>query len=174
MNHKLHLCFRAIACLVWITQDTWATSSLESRDVVMTQSRAGRLAFRMQAPEIAREETGDCIFPQGGRIEIYDQDETVIITGRAQWAAYYPQEGVCKFKNDVEIRTVEDRKQLNTELLFWEMEKRVFHTEKFVRLETEGKALTGEGFVADQDLERYTLERPQGILERIPEDDSLA
>jgi hypothetical protein len=53
---------------------------------------------------------------------------------------------------------------LNTEELFWEPKKEIIYTDKFVRIETDGEIITGEGMEAPQDFSTWRLKNFHAVI----------
>ena len=62
------------------------------------------------------------------------------------------------------IRDYNTGDRLDTEELFWNPKKEDIFTDKFVRIEKDGKLHMGEGLEAKQDLSFYRILKPTGTL----------
>ncbi|MGI8599360.1 MAG: LPS export ABC transporter periplasmic protein LptC [Chitinophagaceae bacterium] len=67
-------------------------------------------------------------------------------------------------KGDVVLKSFEKEQQLNTEELYWKQSEQNVFTDKFVRIESEGEILTGEGLTAKQDFSSYRILKPTGTF----------
>ena len=138
---------------------------LESSQIELLCSEHGIVKYRLFTDKALRYESGDCAYPEGAYIEFYESsNKEVSMKGRADSVYFFAQRNIYEFRGDVEIKNFRDATQLNTELLYWNPEHEAFHTDKFVRLETEEELLTGEGLTAKQDLSYYVVFKPQGLL----------
>jgi len=54
--------------------------------------------------------------------------------------------------------------KLETELLYWDEEKRRIYTDKDVRITTENEIIWGKGLTADQDFKDYEITEPVGSI----------
>jgi LPS export ABC transporter protein LptC len=59
-------------------------------------------------------------------------------------------------RGDVKVVT-EEGTVLTTEILFWDHQKSLIHTDEFVRIEKDGDVLTGVGMEADPGLDRIDI-----------------
>ena len=138
---------------------------LESSKVELLCSEQGIVKYRLFTDKTLRYENGDCAYPEGLHITFYDLDnQEAFVTGSANSVYFFAEKNIYEFRGDVELKNVRDMKQLNTEELYWSPEHELFYTDTFIRIETEGELLTGEGLTAKQDLSYYTISKPQGLL----------
>ena len=127
-------------------------------------SEQGMVKFKMRTPKAQHYENGDRMYPDGAEIAFYDEDKSISATARANQVYYVADGDVYEFRGDVEVVSLRNKAQLNTEALYWQPGEEKVYTEKFIRVETENKLLTGEGLTAKQDLSQYSIEHPQGIF----------
>ena len=132
---------------------------------VICNTHQGIIKFRAFADEALHYENGDKIYPKGVYVEFYETDQQVSVSGRANSVYFITEENVYEFRGDVELKSLKEKKQLNTEQLYWDPETETFYTDTFIRIETEDKQLlTGEGLTAKQDLSYYKIAKVQGVL----------
>lgn len=105
---------------------------------------------------------GDKEFPEGIYIEFYEVDGTISATLKANKAFYNKENDLYTGVGDVIVRNIKKEEQLNTEELFWKQNEQRVYTDKFVRIESEGDILTGEGLTAKQDFSSYKILKPTG------------
>ena len=137
--------------------------TLESSQVEFFCSEGGVVKYRLLTNEALHYQNGDRIYPEGMHIEFYEDNQEISLTGRANSVYFFAKNNVYKFRGDVEIKSLRDQKQLNTEELHWNTETETFYTDKFIRIETKEELLTGEGLTAKQDLSSYAVSKPQGL-----------
>ena len=138
--------------------------TLESYHVELLCSEQGVVKYRLVTEKALHYENGDRTYPEGVYIEFYESNQKVSMTGRANSVYFFAKENIYEFRGDVELKNLRDKKQLNTEALYWSAEAEIFYTDKFIRIETEEELFTGEGLTAKQDLSYYTIFKPQGLL----------
>ncbi len=128
-------------------------------------SEQGVVKYKMRTPRAQHYENGDRVYPEGAEIVLYDDDDqSVSATARANQVYYVADGDVYEFRGDVELVSLRNKAQLNTEAMYWQPGDEKVYTEKFIRVETESKLLTGEGLTAKQDLSQYSIEHPQGVF----------
>jgi LPS export ABC transporter protein LptC len=138
--------------------------TMESHDVELLCSEQGVVKYRLVTEKALHYENGDRVYPEGVYIEFYDSNQKVSVTGSANSVYFFAEENIYEFRGDVELKSLRDKKQLNTEALYWSAETETFYTDKFIRIETEEELLTGEGLTAKQDLSYYAISKPRGLL----------
>lgn len=127
-------------------------------------SEQGTVKFKLRTPKALHYENEDRVYPEGGVVEFYEKDLTISATARANAVYYTAQTDSYEFRGDVEIKSLRDNTLLNTEALHWQPSKEEVYTDKFIRIETADKLLTGEGLNAKQDLSHYSIAYPQGVF----------
>ncbi|MEM9417156.1 MAG: LPS export ABC transporter periplasmic protein LptC [Bacteroidota bacterium] len=138
--------------------------TLESTQLATIYSEQGIVKWRMAAEKILQYENKDRAFPEGIYIEFFEEDGQVAWTGRANNVYFSAEKKVYEFRGDVELRSLREKRQLNTEELHWATETEEVYTDKFIRIETEDGMLTGQGLTARQDLSEYHISQPQGLI----------
>ena len=139
--------------------------TLESTQLETIYSAQGIVKFRLLTDQALHYENGDRSYPEGMYIEFFQADKRISAQGRAHSVYFFAEKNSYKFRGDVELKSLQEKRQLNTEELHWSPETGTFDTDKFIRIETEdGEVLTGEGLTAKQDLSYYHITKPQGIL----------
>jgi LPS export ABC transporter protein LptC len=142
---------------------------LETTELEVIYSENGIVTAQVMAAKRLQYENGNTIFPEGIYGIFYDKDKNIVGTLSASRAYQYVDKNVYELKGDVEIKSYQDQthnqtyRQLNTEELFWDLNKEEVYTDKFVRIESEEELLTGYGLFAKQDLSYYTISEPQGF-----------
>jgi LPS export ABC transporter protein LptC len=138
--------------------------TLESSHIELLCSEQGIVKYRLFTDKALHYENGDRTYPEGTYIEFYESNQAVSLTGRANSVYFSAKENVYKFIGDVELKSLRDKRQLNTEELYWSTETETLYTDKFIRIEAEDELLTGEGLTATQDLSHYAVGKPQGLV----------
>lgn len=143
---------------------------LESSHVVLSYSEQGVTKYRLSTEKVLHYENGDRVYPEGMRITFYAPNKEITLTGHADYARFFAHYNVYMLKGDVEIKNLHDKKQLNTEELYWNTGQATVYTDKFVRIDIDKEGqLTGMGLMAEQDLSYYVIHKLQGQLHVIPD-----
>lgn len=137
---------------------------LESYHAEFLFSEQGIVKYRLVTEKALHYEGGDRTYPEGIYIEFYESDQKVSMTGRANCVYFWAEGNVYKLMGNVELKSLCDKRKLNTEELHWNIETKTLYTDKLIKLEAVDELLTGEGLVARQDLSYYAIGKPQGLV----------
>lgn len=144
------------------TEDSVPYIECEFFEVIFSEN--GIAKYKLNAPKVVRSIDTNVEFPLGGELMSYDNDGSVIFIAHSNMAFYNTEKKIWRFRGDVEIKTIKEKAQLNTEDLYWDCTEKIFYTESFIRIEKEVNSLTGEGLKANQDLSLYSVIKPSGSL----------
>lgn len=166
----------ALICFLWLG---WACQDKEDKlakfepykgpvieieKVNSLYSDSARVKLRIIADRQLEFENGDREFPEGIFLEFFNEEGEINNTLRANYCYYDKKEDLYKAVGDVEIIAYENKQKLNTEELFWRPRDEKVFTEKFVRVESEGEILMGDGLEAKQDFSDYTVKNSRGTI----------
>ncbi len=135
-----------------------------SAQVEVIGSTQGIVRFILSTEEALYYENGDIVCPQNVYIDFFEPDKKIAVKGRANSVYFFAKKNVYEFRGDVELRSLDKKKQLNTEELHWDPDREIVFTDKFCRVEAEDQVLMGEGLNAKQDLSYYYVSNPQGAI----------
>ena len=139
---------------------------LESSHVEINYSEQGITKYKLSTDKVLHYASGDRIYPEGMQITLYAPNKEITLVGRANYVYFFARYNVYAFKGDVAVTNFQDKKQLNTEELYWNTEQETVYTDKYVKIETAAEEiLTGTGLTAKQDLSYYTIFKLQGQLQ---------
>lgn len=102
-------------------------------------------------------------FPEGIHVQLFDSLKNVKAEVKSKYAIYNEKQKLWEARKDVVVIS-KDGKQLNTEQLFWDQNKKIIYSEKFCRITTSTASLTGNKFTASEDFSTYELSQVQGPL----------
>ncbi|WP_181304842.1 LPS export ABC transporter periplasmic protein LptC [Rufibacter sp. XAAS-G3-1] len=135
--------------------------SSETYNQVTIYSDSAKMKLKLSAPVEQQLQNGDIIYPKGMYITFYEEETpTTIIT--AKYGRYDKAKDQYFARNDVVVKNIVKKEQLNTEELFWERQKQSIFTDKFVRITSVDEVVTGVGLTAKQDFSDYTLKQFSG------------
>lgn len=137
---------------------------LELTDIESYYSDSAVVRMKLVAPKQLEFENNDSEFPEGLYVEIYDKDGVISSTLEANYAYKYNKENKWRALRNVIVKNIENDEQLHTEELFWEPQKELVYTNKFVRIETEDQILMGEGMEASQDFSWWRILDARGTI----------
>ena len=138
--------------------------AIEAEDITTLYTDSAVLRVKLQAPVQWELQNKDIEFPKGMEVDFYEEDSTHSSKLTANYGYYYSEEKIYKASGNVIINNEEKEETLKTEELFWEPEKQIIHTDKFVRIETPEEILEGEGLEAKEDFSSYKIKKITGTF----------
>lgn len=130
-------------------------------------SDSGKIKMKMKAPELLRIEDGVKRYdeyPKGFYVEFYDSKNRITGSLKCNYAKYLIEEEIWEAKRNVEVKNFEKNEKINTDRLFWDMKKEYIYSDKYVKITTPDEILFGMGFEANQDMSKWKIIKPSGII----------
>jgi len=137
---------------------------LELNDIETLYSDSSVVRLKLKAPKQLEFLNKDREFPDGIYLEFYEPDGSISATLQSNYCYYYNVEDHWRALGNVILKSIQDNDQLNTVELYWDPNKEMVYTDKFVRVETEGRILMGEGLEAKQDFSWWKIEKGKGDI----------
>lgn len=141
--------------------------SLVVKEIETVYSDSGVVKVKMFAPKLIRYEKLAQPFdeyPEGLTVHFYSSDFE--ITGKldCEYAKYLVDENLWEARSNVETQNILTGEKLNTELLFWNIEKEIIYSDAFVRITTKDEVIFGNGFESNQDFSKWKILNPKGTI----------
>lgn len=133
-----------------------------AENITMYYSQSANVKVKLVAAVLKEFENGDRDFPEGLYMEFYDEEGAVTSTLRADEAYYFKEDDLWRGRGNVEIISLVDGQQLNTEELFWDPKAEEMYTSKFVTITEGDEVFHGTGLRAAQDFSWYGFGDPNG------------
>lgn len=130
-------------------------------------SDSGRVMVELKAKDMSRYEGKNLKYDEyryGLNVRFFDLDGSVTATLKCSYARFLIDKELWEIKSDVEIDNISRGEKINTELLYWDMNKELVYSDKFVKITTEDEILTGDGFESNQDFSEWKILKPAGII----------
>jgi LPS export ABC transporter protein LptC len=135
---------------------------IDSLETLYSDSAVLRIKFN--AGKELEYQNGDKEFLNGVRIEFFSEDgeQEAVLTAHKGYQEKVSS--VYRVEGEVVVQNFKEKKELHTEKLFWDSNKKKIYTpdEQFVMIKTPTEHITGEGLKAEQDFSRYSLKKPIG------------
>lgn len=132
-----------------------ARPEMTGEELVMIYSDSARIKYKMITPEYKKVTQGKEKyeeFPQGIYVISYDEAGQEAGSIKSKYAKKLEDEMLWEARNEVVIINA-DGKKLETELLYWDMNKKLIYSDRYVKLTADGQIIEGNnGFKSDQDL----------------------
>lgn len=128
---------------------------MTGEELVMIYSDSARIKYKVITPEYKKVTQGKEKyeeFPQGIYVISYDEAGQESGSIKSKYAKKLEDEMLWEARNEVVIINA-DGKKLETELLYWDMNKKLIYSDRYVKLTADGQIIEGNnGFKSDQDL----------------------
>ena len=147
------------------TRSNLPTFSVYGFETVYSDS--GRIMVELKSKELSRFEGKTMKYDEyryGLNVRFFDGYGSVTATLRCSYARFLIEKELWEIKSDVEINNISRNEKINTEMLYWDMNRELVYSDKFVRITTEDEILTGEGFESNQDFSEWKILNPAGII----------
>ena len=102
-------------------------------------------------------------FPKGLEVFFYDRNEIVESQLSAKYAIYHKEDQLWEAKDSVIVINANDE-ILNTEQLFWDENKKLIYTSKFVSITTTNEIIYGDGLEANENFTDWKIMKPRGTF----------
>ncbi len=139
--------------------DILSLPSLSGRDINTVFTDSGKVQLIMSAPAM---ETWDnsgspyTEFRHGMEIEFYDGHKEPVANVASKYAKFVDKEKLWELDDSVVVVNKSGDK-LETEQLFWDQDKELIFTERFVKITNEDQTVMGTGFESDPKLTRRRI-----------------
>lgn len=141
---------------------------MTGENLVMIYSDSARIKYKVMTPEyvkINKENEKYEEFPQGIHVISYDTDGSMMGSIQSKYAKKLEEENLWEARDEVVIVNAEGKK-LETELLYWDMQKERIYSDRYVRLTADGQIIEGNnGFESDQNLNNPVFRNITGQVE---------
>ncbi len=131
-------------------------------------SDSARIKYKVITPlyyKINRGEEQYDEFPEGIHVISYDENGKIIGEIQSKYAKKLEKEMLWEARNEVVVKNAEGKK-LETELLFWDMNKEIIYSDRYCRLTSDGNIIEGNnGFESDQNLKNPVFKNITGGVE---------
>jgi LPS export ABC transporter protein LptC len=120
---------------------------------------SGRVQLIMTAPLIERFTSSDSPYSEfrsGIRVTFYDGKEEPVGSASAKYARFTDKKTLWELRDSVVVLN-ETNDKLETEQLFWDQEKDIIYTDRFVEITNEDQTVRGIGFESDTRLQKRKI-----------------
>jgi len=137
---------------------------MEASDVELFYSDSAVVRIRLTADRQLEFESGDREFPEGVYIEFFDEEEIRSSSIRANHGYFNKKENKYTATGDVVVINYQSDEKLETEVLYWEPNKKEIHTNRYVEITSGDEVLMGEGLISDESFNAYEILKPKGTF----------
>lgn len=140
--------------------------TMVTRDVSTLISDSGMTRYRITSKLwLVYDEAKNPVwkFPVGLFIEQFDDKFKVAAHVKCDSATYFKNEKLWRLDGDVEIKN--DKKELFlTEQVFWSQLRHEVYSDSFIHIEKSDRVIEGYGFVSNERMTTYDIEKVSGIF----------
>ena len=138
--------------------------SIEITNVNAFFSDSGKVKINLQTPLQQEYKNEDRVFPKGLLLNFFDNQ--LQNNGRlvADSAFFSKKEKLWTAVGNVVVTNLLENKKLMSDTLHWSQVKKIFYTTAPVKITSPKDNLTGKGIEAQQDLKKYQMGKPKGII----------
>lgn len=140
----------------------------EGKNINTIYTTAGKLRSNLKAPLMLRYMTDSPYFefPKGIHVDMYRDSiiiETVVI---ARYCKYLESQSKVYLRDSVRVNNLAGD-TLWCHDMWWDQQKQIFYSDKPVRLfqKLANQRITGTGFVATQNLNKWVINTPVGTMD---------
>ena len=136
------------------------------KDLTTIYMDTGRVQMLVKAPLVyyyAEKDEPVMIFPEGIHVDFYDENGWVETQLQAGHAIYYQKKELWEARDSV-LAMNSTGERLDAEILFWDVNKKLIYSDKFVRITTPDEIIFGEGFESDQAFNDWNIQHVKGTV----------
>ena len=130
-------------------------------------SDSGIVKVKIEAPKFVRYENKIKDYDEyekGIKVTFFNPQTQPEAKLTCKYSRFFIEQNLWEAKFNVEIKNLTTAEKINTEQLFWDMNKQIIYSEKFVKITTPDKIFWGEGFESNQDFTKYKILKPAGTI----------
>jgi LPS export ABC transporter protein LptC len=135
-----------------------------SYNITMFHSDSAIVRTKLMGDKQLEFANGDFEFPEGIEIHFFEKDGEISSTIQADRGYFDRKTNLYRGEGDVRVNNLEKEQKLNSEELFWDPDKKIIYTEKFVTVQEKGRIINGTGLEADEGFNEYQFTKVTGIL----------
>ena len=141
---------------------------MSGENMTLLYSDSARLKSKVRAPLSEKyndEKAKYDEFPRGLEATLFDRDEQQVGSIRSNYAKKLEEEMLWELRDSVVVVNAEGKK-LETDLLYWDMNKEIVYSDRYTRLTSGDQIIEGNaGFESDQQLYHPVFKNVTGQVE---------
>jgi LPS export ABC transporter protein LptC len=102
-------------------------------------------------------------FPSGINVIFYDGHPDPVGTVTAKYAKYTENDFLWELRDSVVVIN-QDNDKLETELLYWDQQKNLIYSDRFVKITNEDEIVMGTGFESDPKLNKRKIRKVSATI----------
>jgi LPS export ABC transporter protein LptC len=140
--------------------------SLTNKDIVTVYADSGKVQLILRAPLIetyTNDESAYSEFTKGIHVVFYDGQKDSVGFAVAKYARFTENKRLWELRDSV-IIVNGNSDRLETEQLYWDQDKDLIYTDRFVKIINEDQIIMGTGFESDIRLTTRRIKNPSGPI----------
>ena len=140
---------------------------MTARDIEILYSEKARVQIKLVSSYLVNktEEEPLLLFPEGFTVFFYDSAMNLRTTITADYGISYEKKKLIEARHNVVVENLGKGEKLNSEELFWDRDKGLIYSNKFVRITSGGQVYTGDGLTSYQPFDELEVRNPKGLIE---------
>ena len=134
--------------------------SLMGENINTLVTDSGKMSYRMMAPKLSIFDKVDSPywdFPEGVHMTTFAENGNDNGEIQSKFAIYYVEKDLWELRNQV-VANNPDGKKIETELHYWDQEKKEIYSDDFVTITEDVMITKGTGFKSDEAFEEWSLD----------------
>jgi LPS export ABC transporter protein LptC len=139
---------------------TLPSQTVKSFETILYDS--GRIQMIMYSPLVERyDRVGPPYseFRSGIKADLYNGQKNPVARVTSKYAKFTNADNLWELRDSV-IVINENNEKLETEVLFWNQERDLIYTDRFVKITSEDQIMQGIGFESDSHLNKQRIKKP--------------
>jgi LPS export ABC transporter protein LptC len=140
--------------------------SMTNRDITTVYTDSGKVQLILRAPLIetfSNDESPYSEFREGISVVFFEGKKDSVGYVTAKYAKYLDKKKLWELRDSVIVLNGSNDR-LETEQLFWDQDKDLIYTDRFVKIINEDQTLMGTGFESDIKLNKRKIKSPSGPI----------
>jgi LPS export ABC transporter protein LptC len=138
---------------------TLPSQTVKDFETILTDS--GRTQMIMSSPLVERYDKGDrpySEFRSGINVDLYNGQKNPVARVTAKYGKFTNSDNLWELRDSVVVIN-ENNEKLETEVLFWNQQKDLIYTDRFVKITSEDEIIQGIGFESDSHLNKQRIKK---------------
>jgi LPS export ABC transporter protein LptC len=146
--------------------DILSLPTITGKDIKTVFSDSGKVQLILIAPLMQSYDNAESPyteFKEGIKVIFFEGKKDTVATVAAKYAKYTNKDKLWELKDSVVV-IGETKDKLETEELFWDQEKDIIYTDRFVKITSDSQIVMGTGLVSDSRLTKRKIKNVQGPI----------
>ncbi|HKK42133.1 MAG TPA: LPS export ABC transporter periplasmic protein LptC [Bacteroidales bacterium] len=146
--------------------DLLSMPSLSAKNFETVFTDSGKVQLILSSPlmeQYDNKETPYTEFRKGIKVTLFKGIEDTVGEVTAKYAKYTQKENLWELKDSVVVIN-KDHDKLETELLYWNEDKDLIYTDRFVKISSTDQIIQGYGFESDTHLEHRKIKKVSATI----------